>query len=280
MNCLWTEKYRPKTQNDLQVPEHIKRFLENANKNGFPHLLLYGPPGTGKTTFAMLLKPTLILNASDDRGIDIIRNKVKKVANTAARQIILLDECENLTKDAQTCLRRILEDFHNTTFIFSTNYINKIIAPLKSRLLKIKFLARDSTALEKIGNTENMERNKIFYNDLLKKCDGDLRRSINVLQGINPLNNPNVDEMIGRIPEDVVKGFWEAKDPYEFAREFVFESYSTLQLIKQLSESLRGSDFQKAKFSKSLSELEAMSVKGCSDELIVITLCMKKIKIF
>jgi DNA polymerase III delta prime subunit len=105
-NDLWTEKYRPKTIEELDCSSFLKKFLQNATVNGFPHLLLYGPPGTGKTTFASLLNPTFELNASDDRGIEIIRNKIKKVANTVSKQVIVLDECENLTKDSQTCLRR------------------------------------------------------------------------------------------------------------------------------------------------------------------------------
>lgn len=115
-SALWTEKYRPKTVEDLDCEPHIRKFLENSIKNGFPHLLLYGPPGTGKTTFASLLKPTFQLNASDDRGIDTIRNKIKMLANTVSKQVIVLDECENLTRDSQTCLRRLSK--YNIYFLY------------------------------------------------------------------------------------------------------------------------------------------------------------------
>ena len=287
MNNLWTEKYRPKDQRDFDGPVHIKNFLKHAIENGHPHLLLYGPPGTGKTTFASLLNPTLSLNASDERGIDVIRNKIKKVANTVTKQVIVLDECENLTKDAQTCLRRILEDYPNTTFIFCTNYFNKIIGPLKSRLLKFKFTIKENKALEKIGSMENLEFDESFYRDLFRKCGGDLRKSINVLQGIKPLlqNTKDVfgvDELIGRIEQSKIEEFnkIEVGNYKEFINKFIREGFSVLQLIQQLNECLRGKEHQKAEFSKNLAELEGFCFNGCSDEIVLMNLCMKKIEIY
>lgn len=295
-STLWTEKYRPNSVEDLDCSEYLKKFLETAKKDGFPHLLLYGPPGTGKTTFAGLLNPTYELNASDDRGIDTIRNKIKMVANTVSQQVILMDECENLTKDSQTCLRRILEDYPNTRFIFCTNYISKIINPLKSRLLKFKFVLKDCTSLEKIGRKEGFEFDSAFYTDLFKKCNRDLRKSLNILQAIKPINkeiksglecknssiqNLTVDDFIGYVPESVVSSFFQVKESaYKcFVQSFLYNSYNLSQFLYQLT-SVKGTDKQKAEFSKILAECESKSVSGCGDEFILEFLCLNYISIY
>lgn len=281
---LWTEKYRPKTVDELDCPPHIKKFLESALSDGFPHLLLYGPPGTGKTTFASILKPTLELNASDERGIDVIRNKIKKMANTVAPQIILLDECENLTKDSQTCLRRILEDFPNTRFIFCTNYYSRIIDPLKSRLLKIKFTLKESSALERIGKTEGMSYDSSFYMNLFKKCNGDLRRCLNILQGIKPLATFDIEDLLGRVREEAVDGFVQIteKSYEEFVDGFIAEGYAVLQLIHQLSErilELKSTDRQRCELARVLAECESRCLIGCSEEVVLTFLCLNYILI-
>ena len=307
-NSLWTEKYRPKSPDDLDAPPHIKRFLGHAMKNGHPHLLLYGPPGTGKTTFAAMLGPTLVLNASDERGIDVIRNKIKKIANTVSKQVIILDECENLTRDSQTCLRRILEDYPNTTFIFCTNYYSRVIDPLKSRLLKLKFAASTGACLARIGQVEGLEMDGAFYAELFSKCNGDLRKCINVLQGIRPLYSDgentgrdenrsnadkegkvlkdsvhkNLDNLIGRIPSRITEAFagLSFTNYRAFVSSFIFEGYSTLQLVQQLSEGVHGTQKQKCLFSLLLSESESCCVKGCSDEIVLMNLCLKKMSIY
>lgn len=281
---LWTEKYRPKTIEELDCSPFLKKFLENAMKTGFPHLLLYGPPGTGKTTFATLLKPTFELNASDDRGIETIRNKIKKVANTVAQQVILLDECENLTRDSQTCLRRILEDFPNARFIFCTNYYSKIIDPLKSRLLKLKFSLKESKALQTIGSREGMNKDESFYRDLFEKCNGDLRKCLNVLQGIKPLGNFDIDEAIGVLKDEIIASFTKITflTYKSFIKMFLFEGFNFIQLISQLSSqitNLKLEDKQKSELSKILAECEAKSVNGCADEICLEFLCLNYISI-
>lgn len=279
MKTLWSEKYRPKSLNELDCSPHVRKFLETAIVSGFPHLLLYGPPGSGKTTAASLLGPTLELNASDERGIDVIRNKVKKVANTVAPQVILLDECENLTRDSQTCLRRVLEDYPNTRFIFCTNYYSKIIDPLKSRLLKIKFVQKKSNALERIGEKEGLGKDKEFYVELFKKCNGDIRRCLNIMQGLLPLANGSIkndliDTLIGKIPEKIIMNFMQLteKERVKFMQDFLFEGYSVLQLVRQLNNQLCINlieDQQISKFAWILGESEAKCLIGCSEEIVM-----------
>lgn len=290
-NSLWTEKYRPKTSDEIECEPHIKRFLEKSIENGFPHLLLYGPPGTGKTTFASLLNPTFQLNASDDRGIDTIRTKIKMISNTVKRQVIVLDECENLTRDAQTCLRRMLEDYPNTTFIFCTNYQSKIIDPLKSRLLKIKFTLKNTDVLQKIAKKEDINiEDEELYQTIFEKCNHDLRRSINVLQGLKPLNIYDIDDLTGNIKPALIDEFKRinASDYLKFIDTFISGSYGVLQLIIQISNELQtenmdylfnNSEIKKSEFIKILSDSESKSMSGCSDELVLRFICVNLLSI-
>ncbi|CAD25098.1 DNA REPLICATION FACTOR (ACTIVATOR 1) 36 kDa SUBUNIT [Encephalitozoon cuniculi GB-M1] len=281
---LWTEKYRPKSTDAFEGPEHLKNILRNSSGRGHPNLLLYGPPGTGKTTFAHLLaSQKLELNASDERGISVIREKIKVYASTLGKdKTVILDECENLTSDAQHCLRRVIEDSVNTRFIFITNYPSKIIGPLRSRLVSVKFTPTESKILENIGSKEGLGYDKELYHRILKLCGNDLRRAINVLQGVAPLGSFCIEEAVGAVPQKTVDMFWEVDRPrvVEYVREFLREGYSALQLIHQLAGSSKGSDAQSAELHLALSLLEEKSVSGCSDELVLYNLLGRKIEIF
>ncbi|HDJ96743.1 MAG TPA: AAA family ATPase, partial [Candidatus Aenigmarchaeota archaeon] len=147
---VWAEKYRPKTFDDIINQEHVvKRLKAFVKEKNIPHMLFAGPAGTGKTTSALVLARELYgnawrqnvyeLNASDARGIDVIRSQVKEFARMKAIgevpfKIIILDEADNMTPDAQQALRRIMEDYTNVTrFILLCNYSSKIIDPIQSR---------------------------------------------------------------------------------------------------------------------------------------------------
>ncbi|KAK6089337.1 hypothetical protein P3W45_001660 [Vairimorpha bombi] len=307
MSVLWTEKYRPKDVTSFESLPHIKNLLKMNEPNDFPNLLLYGPPGTGKTTFAHLLASTnkLELNASDERGINVIRDKIKSYASTLTKnKTIILDECENLTEDAQHCLRRIIEDSKNTRFIFTTNYLSKVTAPLKSRLVKLKFEVQQNSTLKLIGKEENLKFSDEFYTDLFTKCNHDLRRSINVLQGLAPLQNNMenegpiedidsldvedpildnnlVDDIIGLVPKNEIKAFKKiTKENYkEFTKSFIFKGYSVLQFIYQLVENdIFTKEDSISKFNLMLAEMEEKLVIGCSDEVVLTKICLSKLK--
>jgi replication factor C small subunit len=170
-SAIWTEKYRPKDFSEIkgqkEIVKRIKAFVELQN---IPHLLFAGPAGVGKTTLALVIVKKLFkdswhqnfleLNASDERGIDIIRNKVKDFARTKAIgdvpfKIIYLDECDALTREAQQALRRTMENYTQTCrFILSANYSSKIIDPIQSRCAMFRFKPLEekeiNTIIEKI----------------------------------------------------------------------------------------------------------------------------------
>ncbi len=160
---IWVEKYRPSRIDDIidqeEVKDRVRQFLKAGN---MPHMLFYGPPGTGKTTMALAIahelygdawrENVLELNASDERGITTIRERVKEFARTAPMgkapyKLIILDEADNMTSDAQQALRRMMEMYANITrFILIANYVSRIIDPIQSRCAMFRFspLPRDA----------------------------------------------------------------------------------------------------------------------------------------
>ena len=166
---LWTEKYRPKTLDDIVLPEDEKEQLRSAIKSGrIPHYLFIGPPGVGKTSLAKVIinelnALSLIINASEERGIDTIRDKVMRFVGikTEKPKIVFLDEADSLTGEAQASLRNVMETYaDNCRFILTGNY-DKFIAPIKDRceVIRFKQLSKNDCIgiLRKIVVNENIE---------------------------------------------------------------------------------------------------------------------------
>ncbi len=200
---IWTEKYRPKTLSDLVGQENIiERLKAYAITKNVPHLIFAGPPGTGKTTAALALAHEVFgehhwsqnfheLNASDERGIGIIRGKIKDFARTApigaTFKIIFLDEADSLTHEAQAALRRTIEKYtHICRFILSVNYSSKVIEPIQSRCAVFRFkpLTADDMKkyIRKIATKEQLEITPDGLESLIFIARGDMRKAINVLQ--------------------------------------------------------------------------------------------------
>lgn len=257
------------TLDNYIAPEWIIKLLNNTNKENphLPHLLLYGPPGTGKTTFAKLLtkdKECLFMNASDERGIATIRSKVKQYAQYNKQKYIVLDECENLTKDSQTCLRRILEDFNSTTFIFITNYQNKIIEPIKSRTLKIKFRSNIESILKSVKNPKNVSDDELQL--LLKYTEGDIRQTKHLMNALSVIKKnkeikTNSHEIIQYLCS--VVSIDEDKSYLDNLEHNFNNSVPVVNYIKYLVE--KNEDPSKAII---YGELERMANNGVSEEII------------
>ncbi|KAH8833093.1 P-loop containing nucleoside triphosphate hydrolase protein [Flagelloscypha sp. PMI_526] len=199
----WVEKYRPISLDDVvshkDITSTIEKFIE---ANRLPHLLFYGPPGTGKTSMIIAVarklygadykKQILELNASDDRGIDVVREQIKQFAETRTLfsknfKLIILDEADMMTTAAQAALRRVIEQYtRNVRFCIICNYVNKIIPAIQSRCTRFRFSPHPMSEVEKrvaiVVEAENVKLTEDGKQALLKLSKGDMRRALNVLQ--------------------------------------------------------------------------------------------------
>jgi len=210
---IWIEKYRPQRLEEVvghdAITERLRRYI---NQQDLPHLLFAGPAGTGKTTSAIAIAKEvygddwrenfLELNASDQRGIDVVRDRIKSFARASFggydHRIIFLDEADALTDEAQSALRRTMEQFSdNTRFILSCNYSSRIIDPIQSRCAVFRFSPLGDEAVEtqigRIAETEDIELTDDAVDALVYAADGDMRKAINGLQAAAVMGE-SVDE--------------------------------------------------------------------------------------
>ena len=209
-HSLWVEKYRPQTLADYvgneTIKETIQQYLDN---NDIPHLLLYGKAGTGKTTLAKLIVNTIkcdfmIINASDENNVDTVRNKVKNFASSvgfAGFKVIILDEFDYMTPNAQAILRNLMETFSkHCRFILTCNYIEKIIDPIQSRCQSFAITppTKKDVAVQvsKILDKENIKYDLKNVADIISSYYPDIRRILNTCQLQSAKGELKVDHAI------------------------------------------------------------------------------------
>lgn len=307
----WVEKYRPDTIDQVAQQEEVCNALRSSLQTGeLPNLMFYGPPGTGKTTVALALMKQFFgkewktrvkeLNASDDRGIGAVREKVKTfaslsigtntetMANSKAKfRVIILDEADSMTHDAQAALRRIMEEFVQVTrFIIICNYVSKIIGPLHSRCSKFRFqpVAADfqKERLLYICKAEKVTIAPKVLDKLIELSKGDMRCAVTMLQTAVSFHDKVEEDVLVEIacavPDSKAKELLRqtraaqsTDQVLQAVRDFLVDGYSGQQVMEQLSdllaEDLSLTDLAKAKCAGLFSQVDERLVQGCDEEL-------------
>ena len=306
------EKYRPKKVSDVAHQDEVCAALKTALHTGqLPHLLFYGPPGTGKTStilavcrelYGPLMKDRVMeLNASDERGIKVVRSKIKTFAQVKVGKqrvdgfpcppfkIIILDEADAMTDTAQAALRRTIEKYSSTTrFCLICNYVSRIIDPLASRCAKFRFkpLSREAMLgrLREVAAAEALTLVGLCEDTLIKTSGGDMRKAITYLQSASQLYGEGgqvsadaVLQISGSLPTNVSDQFWEAAHGRQFNRiqleidNIVAEGYAATAILQRLMEDTlaedKMDDAQKSIVLIKIAEADKCLCDGADEEL-------------
>ncbi|KAL2339773.1 hypothetical protein Fmac_007713 [Flemingia macrophylla] len=234
----WVEKYRPQSLDDVAAHRDIVDTIDKlTTENRLPHLLLYGPPGTGKTSTILAVARKLYgsqyhnmileLNASDDRGIDVVRQQIQDFASTqslsfgvkSSVKLVLLDEADAMTKDAQFALRRVIEKYTKSTrFALICNHVNKIIPALQSRCTRFRFAPLDAVhvteRLKHVIMSEGLDAQESGLAALVRLSNGDMRKALNILQSTHMASEQITEEAVylctgNPLPKDIEQiSYW------------------------------------------------------------------------
>ena len=311
-SSIWTEKYRPTDFDQVKGQEHIvSKLAAFVKEQNMPHVLFAGPAGVGKTTLSLVMarqffgeswhENFLELNASDERGIDVVRVKVKDFARTKALgdvpfKIIYLDECDALTKEAQQALRRTMENYTSTCrFILSCNYSSKIIDPIQSRCAVFKFKPLDKSQILEIVDMVAKQEGITIDDDakeaIFQASHGDVRRAENILQSSATFNKTITSDDVFSIaslakPKELVEVFnFCVKLDFASSRKKLLNimldyGLSGLDMISQLQREVWKidgiSNNAKLEFVKACGEIEFRLVEG-SDEFIQLESLLAKL---
>lgn len=310
----WVEKYRPKNVNEVahqgEVVESLRCALE---KKTLPHLIFYGPPGTGKTSTILACARQLFrseyrnrvmeLNASDERGIAVVRNKIKAFAQVAVSsgacsasgerlppyKLIVLDEADSMTSDAQSALRRTMETYSKVTrFCIICNYISRLIPPIASRCAKFRFkpLPREAMIgrLQFICEQEGVTGcDEVVIDELVRQSEGDMRRAIQMLQTAHRLHAEDISaqgvlDISGAVPTERIAEAFEVCRSSDFERmsnyvtDLLADGFPVAQFVTQLLDYVLATETglgnqPKSKLAVHLAEADKAVIDGASDQL-------------
>ncbi len=303
-NRPWVEKYRPRYLNDVVnqkgIIKRLKKFLTDKS---MPHLIFAGPAGTGKTTSALAMVRELYgskiaindtyleLNASDARGIDVIRTYIKDFAKARppadiSFKILILDEADNMTSPAQQALRRTMEKYtQNCRMILICNYSNKIIPPIQSRCVVFRFSSLNNEDIKErikyIAKKEGIELTADGANSLLDVSRGDLRRAINYLQSCGTISEKIDQDLVfrvaGEVPSENIKKILETalngqltlsiKLLKDLIKEYGLSGINFIKSIHREIYDLNIPEDMKIKLSKILAEFEYRLSQGGTEQI-------------
>lgn len=223
LNDIWCEKYRPQNLDEAVLDEATRKFLESiVTAKSIPHLLFHGPAGVGKTSVAKVIVNDILkcqyiyINASDENGIDTVRNKIVGFAKTKSIdgniKVVILDESDGISGDGQRALRNVMEEFSQyTRFILTANFKHRIIEPLQSRVQEVtinpplKDVAKKCFEILKKEEVSVSDSEKVKFVDLIRKYYPDIRKTINVLQKFSAsgelkiISNENIDHIASEV---------------------------------------------------------------------------------
>ncbi len=311
-HLLWVEKYRPRRIDDIidqeEVKKRIKEFLKTGN---LPHMLFYGPPGVGKTTMALAIayelygdswrENVLELNASDERGISVIRERVKEFARTAPMgkapfKLVILDEADNMTSDAQQALRRLMEMYAgNTRFILIANYVSRIIDPIQSRCAMFRFspLPKDVALarLREIAKCEGLEVSDDGLEAIWDISQGDMRKAINTLQAAAAISKKITAEVVYKTvgyiePREVLElletlihsGFIKARDKLrQIMYEYGVSGKDIIRIFQRelMKGTIDTTDEGKIELMELASDIDYRLTEGCDEEIQMLAFLSK-----
>ncbi|CAD25060.1 DNA REPLICATION FACTOR C (ACTIVATOR 1) SUBUNIT [Encephalitozoon cuniculi GB-M1] len=291
MHQQLTEKYRPGSLLEVVGNREVVSSLQSISSAGrIPNMLFYGPPGTGKTTSIRAIAnnlprtSVLELNASDERGIATVRETIKEFASTYSKtmKLVILDEADMMSRDAQNALRRIIEDFSaNTRFCLIANHLRKIISPILSRCTKFRFgpIGDTENRIEEICKRESIKYTPEGIKAVSRISMGDMRKAVNDIQGISAslgqVDESNVRRFNGIAPSSVYEelfrnlgsmGMPELRVELERLRyEYSMDCDA---LLGNLGELVRESKMRnKMKILKEMSDIEYRKSIGCSEKV-------------
>ncbi|CAO2834499.1 unnamed protein product [Amaranthus hypochondriacus] len=304
-STLWVEKYRPQSLADVAAHRDIVDTIDRlTNENKLPHLLLYGPPGTGKTSTILAVARKLYgnqfhnmileLNASDERGIDVVRQQIQDFASTqsfsfgtkAHVKLVLLDEADAMTKDAQFALRRVIEKYTKSTrFALICNNVNKVISALQSRCTRFRFAPLDSIhvteRLKYVIEAEGLDVTESGLAALVRLSTGDMRKALNILQSTHMASQQITEEAVylctgNPLPKDIeLISHWLLNETFitSFNRISEMKTRKGLALVDIIREvtmfvfRIRMPADVRVQLINDMADIEYRLTFGCSDKL-------------